>query len=546
MKRAVSAVLLGLLASHSALAADVCYDVKAELSPTDSLQIVVWVETADGQYIDTLYMTAKTGFYGLGNRPGRMDFNSGPIPNPAAGVDDMWPYGRRLGVFPVWAHRHNLTWPEVVFQDGAENNLSHSQGICSQEVTGAYCRPVSSDNDPQCWPGNRDKTIWDTGTCATTVYTDKGKLDITRMSLYPPRADLMRTGVDSSDVEMYSTLNTFDAITHATPKAGDEVSIPWSIPPNPTTGNYVMWVEVSKAFDFNDFYSAAKYPGPQVSYKECGLPYRGQPSVVYSVPFSLAPDVSVSTAVDYAGFGDVNGETGTLHAPDETITSDTPGSGALRLQLVSADGQLFRLRVTSVPVLDYAQPGAPTRLRVRDVRPTAAELDFVESGDDGDVGVASRYDIRVMANQDITEDNFDSAFPVLATVTPVGPGEPAEVSVSGLLPETEYSIGVRAYDDCRNPSPLVVTRLTTADREVGTVDACFIATAAYGSAMAGDVAALRSFRDSALASSALGELAIETYYTFGPAMAGVIGESDVLRATARAAIAPLVQRIRRR
>jgi hypothetical protein len=41
----------------------------------------------------------------------------------------------------------------------------------------------------------------------------------------------------------------------------------------------------------------------------------------------------------------------------------------------------------------------------------------------------------------------------------------------------------------------------------------------------------------------LGELAIEAYYTFGPVLAGVIGESALLRETARAGLEPIVERI---
>src|SRR5258708_5918032 len=45
-------------------------------------QVVAWIEDANGVFVDTIFITAQTGTYGLGNRPGRMDFNSGPY----------WPY----------------------------------------------------------------------------------------------------------------------------------------------------------------------------------------------------------------------------------------------------------------------------------------------------------------------------------------------------------------------------------------------------------------------------------------------------------------------
>ena len=59
-----------------------------------------------------------------------------------------------------------------------------------------------------------------------------------------------------------------------------------------------------------------------------------------------------------------------------------------------------------------------------------------------------------------------------------------------------------------------------------------------------DVAALRQFRDVMLSTSVFGQLAVSSYYTFGPALSGVVGESDLLRATARALLAPVVQAVR--
>ena len=113
------------------------------------------------------------------------------------------------------------------------------------------------------------------------------------------------------------------------------------------------------------------------------------------------------------------------------------------------------------------------------------------------------------------------------------------------MPETDYWIGVRAYDGCHNGGDVAITKITTAARVSGAVDACFVATAAYGSMMANDVEMLRHFRDSMLQTNALGELAVETYYTFGPAIAGVVGESDLLRSTARDALRPIIERVRR-
>ena len=90
-------------------------------------QIVAWIEDPAGQYVETVFITQQTGTYGLGNRPGRFDFNSGP----------KWPYGRRITTFPIWAHRHGLAFDEVRFQNdidpSADSNLSHPFDQSSRE-----------------------------------------------------------------------------------------------------------------------------------------------------------------------------------------------------------------------------------------------------------------------------------------------------------------------------------------------------------------------------------------------------------------------------
>ena len=97
-----------------------------------------------------------------------------------------------------------------------------------------------------------------------------------------------------------------------------------------------------------------------------------------------------------------------------------------------------------------------------------------------------------------------------------------------------------AIDDCGNAGPVTSVIAHTAPRIQGEVDACFIATAAYGSPLAAEVEHLRRFRDRVLRTSVLGELVVETYYTFSPAAAGVIRESELLRATARELLVPLL------
>jgi len=67
---------------------------------------------------------------------------------------------------------------------------------------------------------------------------------------------------------------------------------------------------------------------------------------------------------------------------------------------------------------------------------------------------------------------------------------------------------------------------------------CFIATAAYGSAMAPEVRAFRLFRDRYLLTHPAGRVLVALYYRVSPPVAGVISRSAVLRSAARGLLVP--------
>jgi hypothetical protein len=512
-------------------AAGECHVVDLDFTPAESpnqtgmqfpLQMVAWIEDLQGNYVETIFITQQTGTFGLGNRPGRFDFNSGP----------RWPYGRRLTVLPVWAHRHGITFPDVVFQNGVDDNLSHPFNQSSRE--NHFCRPLQ-----------RSEVGWDTATCASAVYTDKGTLGA-GTSVYPPRQDVARNPqTDSLSVDMYNMLNPFDAVSTATPASGVHATVSWPIPQTMPAGDYVLFVEVAREFDMNATYNKTVYPPPAVEWSAYGLPYRGQPSVVYRVPFTMGPAESIATASDYVGYGDPDGIDGNLRTPDGTITTTVPGSGAARLALTTDGTAMFRVRVTSRNEDDAIAPSAPGGLQVTERAPTTATLRFLASGDDGTTGRARSYEVRMRVGEPITAESFDASPPLTASISIQDGGTATELVLDGLLPETTYSVGMRAVDNCANASAITVVTFTTEPRALGEVDACFVATAAYGSLMANDVDMLRRFRDLFLQHSVVGELAVEGYYTVGPAVAQVVGQSDLLRATARRFLGPMVEAVRR-
>jgi hypothetical protein len=69
---------------------------------------------------------------------------------------------------------------------------------------------------------------------------------------------------------------------------------------------------------------------------------------------------------------------------------------------------------------------------------------------------------------------------------------------------------------------------------------CFIATAAYGSPMAKEVATLREFRDRYMLTNAPGIKMVEFYYKTSPRIAEYIAERDSLRALSRFGLTPII------
>jgi hypothetical protein len=260
------------------------------------------------------------------------------------------------------------------------------------------------------------------------------------------------------------------------------------------------------------------------------------------------------------GFGSVDGtdaDPGAMHAMDGSITDDpigAPGSGADRLRLSST--QTARVEVEVRPCLDHPPPDAPTELTVEPVSDPKhshqwASLRFVVPPSAAQFGI-SRYEVRTSSAEPIVpgdETSFIRGIPGQAAslkteglMIPAGgaAGTPVEVDFGGLDPATHYWVGVRAVDSCNRAGPHAVAEVTTTKINYTTLkDHCFIATAAWGSALEPAVAAMRRSRDRLLDEVPLFAVAADLYKRSGPAAAGMIGRSDTARVLARQLLGPL-------
>lgn len=591
------------------------------LQPAKRVQLAVWVESDTGAQFRTVLLTSSVARYGIGNRPGALEMNSG----------FHWPYGRREGVLPVWGNRrigvgHQTAFRRVIFRD------RQAEGDASQAPGGMF--PSYRDNpDPYfCLSFNQsttDRDHLDAVACASTYNSDRGRYitdadlshgygepyvtpagtpttyALSRTSLYPPRMDVTCVGVDCPNhpdalryaADARAVMPELDAVSMATLPATMPTDLTFTVPLTWPAGTYHAYVEANSEGDYNAHYDPAaagpcttglcRCPTGQASCSSLATPmspsglwdswaetygyaYRGQPSVVYRIDFTLPAAGMMDSYVTDApiGHGSVDGRSGggefEMYPMADGTMSDDPtmhaGSGADRLHFFGPATAPHRmtLEVYSPHFCDEATgPGAISGFVVTPAADNKhshewGHLSFLAParGVTAEVGALPilRYDVRVSTTPITDEASFLAGMPAneasadsigLVVPTTAAPGETVDEDFGGLAPLTTYWVGIRGVDQCY-AGPVAVASTSTTAIHFTTVSPCFVATAAYGTPLARDIGALRRFRDRHLATNAPGRALVSVYYDVGPSLAALVREHDALRAAARAVIAPLV------
>jgi hypothetical protein len=528
--------ILALLPSLAA--ADCQRAIQVRLAPIPNLQIAVWLEDASHTVIDTIYVTRSTGALGLANRPGHPRFRG----------DYRFPYGRREMVLPVWAYARQKLYPLV--------EMGGAPGLDDDNTIG-YHFPVSSPESFYCSPsGGIQRMGVDTISCASPFYGSKGAYVMGKMSHYPPRADLTSfTDHDSPDAHNFASDNDTAIVSGATPPGNAEISpsLLWMAPGGLPDGNYFVRVEASQEADFNAGWPKCDSSDPNCAHptfldehtelQSYGHDLFGQPSLVWTVPITIDGTARVALADAIEGYGSWDGSSGALTPQDGTISTTVDGSGQRRLIAQNDADGTWRVKVNTSGCGNglCVAPAAPTQL-VLVPSDTSIAVTF-----DAPAGTVrpERYEVRYRAGGGLTNDNFSTATPGDLPPEPGGAGVPQTYTVSGLKPDTMIAIGIRAVAACGASSPIVFGSAVTTPAQFTTLHGCFVATAAYGSAMEGEVETLRAFRDRRMLTNPIGKLGVAVYYAFSPSLARAIARDERVRGWVREVLWPIVEEVRR-
>jgi hypothetical protein len=361
---------------------------------------------------------------------------------------------------------------------------------------------------------------------------DCSALSLPETSVYPPRNDITsRDGArDWSGVTTLQEMNDLDAVSRATPKAEQAYRVSYHLPPTLPAGDYVVFIEVNQEYDSNTFHDYDYFVDPALT--DYGKRERGQPSVVWRVPLTVAGEDSETSTLDYVGYGSPDGSDGEMRPPDSSITTDVRGSGAGRLEIVGDR----RVVVRFSPDAPCIPPAPVLALTIVKADFHSIQMQFVPPDN---VESISLYEVHYLEGEAVmeTDEQFNQAIPapdVLANEVD------KTFTIPHLRDNTLYTIAIRSRNFCQQTSMPMSAVVRTEPRVFTTVDACFIATAAHGSKDHGDVVMLRRFRDRYLMTSGAGRSFVELYYEISPPIADFIRESDTLRAGVRYALTPLV------
>lgn len=148
------------------------------------------------------------------------------------------------------------------------------------------------------------------------------------------------------------------------------------------------------------------------------------------------------------------------------ISSDVTEKGMIWIEghntshtRIAIDGSNAMFAVRANCSLDTTKPASITTLRVKSVVGTSVTLEWNATGDDGNTGTATSYDLRYSTSA-ITTSNWSTRTQAQGEPSPASPGTVQSFTVTGLNQETKYFFAIRALDEAGNISDLDATSVT--------------------------------------------------------------------------------------
>ena len=274
-----------------------------------------------------------------------------------------------------------------------------------------------------------------------------------------------------------------------------------------------------------------------------------------ALKWEIAPDSSETGTYRVEVDGDGTPESGRLVDDSEghgdfsgTVTQTTPISASGDLKNGDGDYTLYVIATDTTGVSTNASitltldnyPTAPTGLGAG-----IGDGELFLSWNNGSARDLKRIDLYYGNSPGTTAADYTGTDASQGD-SPIDVGTSEKITLKGLTNGTAYYFRLMTTDDAGDESPLsdefsgtpqVVDGLAGLTDEKG---GCFVATAAYGDYDAREVRVLRRLRDEVLQENAAGRAFIGFYYRVSPPLAAWIARHGVIRAAARAALAPVV------
>jgi hypothetical protein len=149
---------------------------------------------------------------------------------------------------------------------------------------------------------------------------------------------------------------------------------------------------------------------------------------------TVAPGATQSVSVRFNGSNVDGGANGTTYRSALLISHNDPAKDTVRVP------------AALVVNPDNVPPGAISDLSVFQTSATTATLVWTAPGDNGNQGVASKYDLRYSTSP-ITEGNFTSAARDTNVVLPVSAGTRQSYTIKGLTNNTPYYFAIKTLDE---------------------------------------------------------------------------------------------------